>query len=160
MRAWHASHSVESSDWRSMLNLNTGAIYTARERPPTTRAAIAPRSVVAPCGLLGAAPHVRQHDIGAARVVLATPIQQRGDVALDDGRPSRWRRAGPHRILERHLPNVVDGVRELSADERPRVDVGALVEVALGARRQLLAAAGLGDPADAAALELARAGEA
>lgn len=62
--------------------------------------------------------------------------------------------------FERHLPNVMATVQAFAVYEHMLVDLGALTEFAMRSCRQFLAAAGLGDPADAAALESALAAEA
>jgi hypothetical protein len=70
--------------------------------------------------------------------------------------PADPRRAAiVHATFERELPNVLATVRAFAVYEHPLVDLGALVAFAMRAWRQFLAAAGLGDPADAAALEAA-----
>ena len=58
-----------------------------------------------------------------------------------------------HATFERTLPHVLGTVQAFAAYERPIVDVGALVAFATGALHQFLAAAGLGSPDDARALD-------
>ncbi|MGZ8458058.1 MAG: ribonucleotide-diphosphate reductase subunit beta [Gemmatirosa sp.] len=62
--------------------------------------------------------------------------------------------------FERQLPHVLATVQGFAIYEHPLVDLGALTQFAMRACGQFLAAAGLGDPADAAALEAALAVEA